>query len=802
MSESISDIPMVNIEIDGQEMQVEQGRMIIEAADDAEITIPRFCYHKKLSVAANCRMCLVELENGRKPMPACATPVAEGMKVFTKSKKALQFQKSVMEFLLINHPLDCPICDQGGECELQDVAMGYGKDVSRYNQGKRSVADKDIGPLIATDLTRCIHCTRCVRFGTEIAGQQEMGMLHRGEHSEIETFLDGNVESELSGNVIDLCPVGALTSKPYRYQARPWELQRMPSIAPHDCVGSNIYGHVRRGQCLRVTPRENESVNEVWLSDRDRFSYEALNNDNRATEPMIKRDGEWENVSWEEAFDHITSRLQKIHGESGPEALAAIASSSSTTEEFYLLQKLMRELGSNNIDHRLRRNDFTNDAGVIGLNGIDCRLEEIEDFDHILMVGGNVRMNQPLIHHRIRKATVNDDESSTSSINPQDFDFHCRRHHKWLVDNDDMPNALTQVVKAVVEMGAPKPSIPGLDALLASVDVSPDAKHIAEKLMKAEQSAVFIGQLALSNHQASLLMSLMVVLKQMVGAKGGLLTPGANSKGATQAGFLPCYGPAGQHLDKPGRNAKALLQEGAGLEAYFLLNSEPGLDSVQGDHASKALKAAQLVVSMTPFVTDYLKEVSTVILPVNAFAETSGSYTNVVGDVQTFQAISKAPGESRPAWKVIRVLANFLKRDGFDFLSSEEVAKELTEKLAAHDIASAALNFEGMHVAKSEAISAVRPIPIYAIDMLVRQAGSLQKTVLMQGKSCVQVSAELAKQHGLEDGDSALVSVGNQSLTCCVKVVSNLAPKTVSINQSVEALMSLGGDGKLELRKA
>src|SRR6478609_2735306 len=386
----------VNIEIDGNVIAVPANSTVIEAANRLGIYIPHFCYHKKLSIAANCRMCLVQVEKAPKPLPACATPVAEGMKVQTHSAAAIGAQKGVMEFLLINHPLDCPICDQGGECQLQDLAVGYGASNSRYEEEKRVVLHKDVGPLISME-----EMTRCVRFGQEVAGVMELGMIHRGEHSEITTVLGDTVDSEVSGNMIDLCPVGALTSKPFRYSARNWELSRRKSVAPHDSSGANLIVQVKSNRVMRVLPLENEAVNECWLADRDRFSYEALNSDERLTAPMLKQGGEWKQVNWQTALEYVANGLKQIKTDHGARSIGALVSPHSTVEELFLAGKLVRGLGSENIDYRLRNAQFAEREGVRWLGTSIASLSELQ---RVLVVGSNLRKDHPLFAQRIRQS--------------------------------------------------------------------------------------------------------------------------------------------------------------------------------------------------------------------------------------------------------------------------------------------------------------------------------------------------------------------------------------------------------------
>ncbi len=786
---SETDVPLVKVIIDGQELEVPQGVMIIEAADKAGITIPRFCYHKKLSVAANCRMCLVEVENGRKPMPACASPVSDGMKVFTKSKQAIAYQKAVMEFLLINHPLDCPICDQGGECELQDMAMGYGKDVSRYNQGKRVIEDHDIGPLIATDLTRCIHCTRCVRFGIEIAGLREMGMCGRGEHSHIGTFLQQSVDSEMSGNVIDLCPVGALTSKPFRYRARSWEMRQFDTVAPHDCVGSNVYAHVRRDQVMRVVPRENEQLNEVWISDRDRFSYEALQSAERLQQPMIKRDGEWEVVSWSDAFEHIIKRFDRIKNEHGVAAFGGLASQNSTTEELYVFQKLLRYFDCHNVDHRLRQQDFSQQNWQALMPTMDCTLQDIEDAEMIWGIGGDFRRDHPLVHHRIRQATHH--AAEICMTNPIDFNLRFKETVKQLVAFDDLVLAVASVLKAVLRY-VPEQTIvaDGLCAMLADVADDPRSEQIAEKLWQAEAPIILTGLLTAQHPQAAIIDTLVHMIKQLVGAKGGQLTDGANAAGAWLAGAVPHRGAAGEKVQK-GLNAAEMLRDG-GLKAFLLLNTEPELDSAHGVAAMEALSAAECVVALTPFVGEGLKACADVLLPIATFAETSGTYINALGDWQSFQGIVSPCGEARPAWKVLRVLANFMEFSGFDYTSTADILTEL-KKLQAETAFKPEIVKLPKALPKPQRVSKrVSIVPMYAADNVVRRAQALQQTQQAQTQAVVKISPATAIKHKLKEGDRVSVQQkDSDAVTLTISIDALLPDKNIVVPMALPETLAL-----------
>lgn len=795
----MSTTPMVKVTIDGRELEVPQGSMIIEAADNAEITIPRFCYHKKLSVAANCRMCLVEVSNSKKPLPACATPVADGMVVETRSPKALAAQKAVMEFLLINHPLDCPICDQGGECELQDTAMGYGKDVSRYNQGKRSVEDKDIGPLIQTDLTRCIQCTRCVRFGTEVAGMRELGMIHRGEHSEIATFMEQAVDSELSGNVIDLCPVGALTNKPFRYQARAWELQQYPIVAPHDCLGSNMFVHVRRGDVMRSVPRENEKINEVWLSDRDRYGIHSLNNDNRATTPMIKKKGKWLNVDWEEALDFVVDRLNVTRKMHGGDKIATLASASSTVEEFYLLQKLMRGVSSHNLDFRYDVQDFDYQYHVGNFAGIDVTLPEIADADFILVFAGDFRKDAPLLNHRIRSAALNG--AQIEIFNPYDLQLNFDHGHLHLSSFEEMSDILTHILQEVVKT---KPLTPSFMDELSHLTSTQNAKEFApliKALLSAERPIILGGQVLMAHPELSKFIGLMTALREAIGAKGGLLTSGANATGAWLAGYIPHRGAASRDLGVEGLASDKMLDPATGIKAYVLVNTEPGIESINPCKANAALDAADIVIAISAFNSDYLKEHSDVILPISAFTETSGSFVNVYGEWQSWQGVAQPKGEARPLWKVLRVLGNLFGLPGFDYGSNEDVLKELRAHLIHMKAMKSAVRIP-QSFKKSKGLKRIGVTAMYGTDIFTRQSLPLQNTDAMKNGYFIGISSEQANDLGVNAGDILSISQGEQSLKASCKIM-NMAKDHVFLPRALIQTEGFGeAFGEIELRRA
>ncbi len=744
---------LVTIEVDGKTLQARKGQMLIEVTDAAGITVPRFCYHDKLSIAANCRMCLVEVEKAPKPLPACATPVAAGMKVFTRSERARDAQKGTMEFLLINHPLDCPICDQGGECQLQDLSMGYGKDVSRYAEAKRIVPDKDIGPLISIDMTRCIHCTRCVRFGEEIAGVMEFGGVGRGEHMEIRTFLDRSVDSELSGNVIDLCPVGALTSKPYRYTARPWELVSRPSVSPHDCVGANLSVQTRQGRVMRVLPRVNEAVNECWLADRDRFSYEALNSDERLQVPMIRRDGKWEEVDWQSALEFTVTGLRKVIAAHGPQQLGALAAPSSTLEEFYLLARLARGLGSGNVDHRLRQTDFRDDAEAPDFPWLGQSLADLERLQAALLIGANPRKDQPLVNLRLRKAALTG--ATVMAVNPLDYVFNYRLGPKIIAAPHGMVQALTGIAVALgARQNADVPA--DVRALVAGGRPGDAEQAIAETLFGSENPAVLLGSSAGAHPQAATLRALAELIADLSSAKLGQL-PEANAAGAWIAGCVPSRGaPAGL-------NAGDLLR--TPRKAYVLLGLEPELDCLDGAAARAAMAAAEFVVMLTSFRPSIYKsgavEYADVWLPLAPFTETAGTFVNAEGRWQSFDPVTTPQGEARPGWKILRMLGTLLDLPGFEFNRVEDVRAEI----AAPATPSARLRAWSLPAPEA----APKPargqwqrfveVPMYRVDALVRRAPSLQNTADNPPPAARLNPAEAGKL-GLADGDPVSVTLG------------------------------------------
>jgi len=713
----------VNIEVDGKPVTARKGQMIMEVTDDIGTYIPRFCYHEKLSIAANCRMCLVEVERAPKPMPACATPVGEGMKVFTKSPAAISAQKATMEFLLINHPLDCPICDQGGECELQDLALGYGRDVSRYNEGKRVVKDKDLGPLVSTDMTRCIHCTRCVRFSQEIQGLQELGTIGRAEDMKISMYIETSVDHELSANIIDLCPVGALNNKPYRYSARAWEMERRQIVSPHDCVGSNMYAHVLRGTVKRIVPCENEEINETWLSDRDRFGYEGIYSNDRLLTPRVKKAGAWEDMDWGEALQLLAEKLQGIDAKK----IGILSSPGATIEEDFLLARLADHLGTPNIDHRIRQRDFSDQDDRPVFPYLGSSIADIETNGAVLVVGSNLRKEAPIIAHRVRKAALAGSQVSFVDNEAREYHFDVEHH---IHDG----GLVEQLAGIAVAAAGRKKLPPTLQALLNDVTPSKAQKSIAASLAAAERAQILLGLIAGRHQASSTLWALASVIGNMTGAAVGTLSEGANSAGACLAGVLPHRTTGGSATTDTGLHAGNMLD--GSLDALLLFAVEPDRDICSTDEAVAKLAGQKFVAALSSYDSQALQDTADLLLPIGTFAESAGTYVNCEGRWQSFNGIANSPGLARPAWKVLRVLGNLLDAADFEYQSSEEIRDKLAAILGAitpdntyvSDKPAGKLNGADDPAARID-------IPIYRTDAIVRRASALQLTPEAQRSS-------------------------------------------------------------------
>ena len=771
---------MVEIQLDGKKVEVPEGSMVMHAAEKAGTMIPHFCYHKKLSIAANCRMCLVDVEKAPKPMPACATPVTQGMIVRTKSDKAIKAQQSVMEFLLINHPLDCPICDQGGECQLQDMAVGYGKGASRYEEEKRVVFHKEVGPLISMEeMSRCIQCTRCVRFGQEIAGQMELGMVNRGEHSEITTFVNGTVDSELSGNMIDICPVGALTSKPFRYSARTWELSRRKSVSPHDSTGANLIVQVKNHKVLRVVPLENEAVNECWIADRDRFSYEALNSDARLTQPMVKQGGQWKSVDWTVALEYVANGLKNIKSQHGAASIGALASATSTSEELFLLGQLVRGLGSQNIDHRLRQSDFRVDVGAVRWLGLP--IAELSSVDRALVIGSFLRKDHPLFAQRLRQAARHGAQIMRVGAQAEDW---------ALPVGAEIVAAPSQWLSVLIEVAAAVATAKGVTAPLA-VQPGEQAQAIAEALLSGSKGAVLLGQAASAHPQAAELLSIANWIAAQTGASCGFLGDAGNQVGAQLVGALPGQG---------GLNAAEMLAKP--LKAYLLFNTEPVLDAANAAQAAKALAAAEMVVAFSPFQANV--EFADVILPIAPFTETGGSFVNAEGRVQSFHGVVRPLGETRPGWKVLRVLGNLLGLNAFTQESVEDVraAAGLNDAAKVSARLSNASSATPQLVAAPAGLQRIANVPLYATDSVVRRAPSLQATA-DAAAPLLAIGAALAAKLGVQAGAKVRVKQGEGSVVLPAAIDATLAADTVRVSAGCPETAALGAVfGTVSLERA
>ncbi|MHC3915578.1 NADH-quinone oxidoreductase subunit NuoG [Alcaligenes nematophilus] len=776
---------MVELTIDGIKVDAPEGSMVIQAAHDAGVYVPHFCYHKKLSIAANCRMCLVDVEKAPKPLPACATPVTNGMVVRTRSEKAIAAQKSVMEFLLINHPLDCPVCDQGGECQLQDLAVGYGGSESRYKEEKRVVAAKSMGPLISTEaMQRCIHCTRCVRTGEEIAGVQEVGMLNRGEHAEITTFVGRAVESELSGNMIDVCPVGALLSKPFRFNARTWELARRRSVSPHDSVGANLVLQAKMDKVLRVVPFENDEVNECWISDRDRFSYEGLYTEDRLTRPMVRGDdGQWREASWNDAMQTIVAGINAVREKFGADQLGCIGSATSTTEELALLARLGRALGTENVDFRLRQTDARLDGALAGVPWLGMPLTALNELDRVLVVGSFLRKDHPLMAQRLRQAVKRGAQVSfidSAADNPL-FNAIAGR---MTVAPSQLANSLAQVLVAVAK--AKDSAVP---AGLEGVQVSAEAQQIADSLVSGERVAILLGNMAVNSDQASVIAANANAIAQASGAKLGFLTAGGNTVGGYLANAVP---------GKGGLTAEQMLAQT--LRAYLVLNVEPALDSDLGERAVETLKSATFSVALTSY-RSAAEQWADVMLPVSPFTETSGTFVNAEGRVQSFKGAAAPVGDTRPAWKVLRVLGNLFQLDGFDDETSESV-RDSVMAAGVESRLSNQINLAASVLPAASGLERVADVPIYRSDALVRRSAPLQETPASAAPTARMAAATLA-QLGLADGDLVKVRSSQGEVSLPAQLDDTVALNSVRVATAFSETAALGSAfGQLTVERA
>ena len=714
---------LVNVEIDGKEVSGPKGAMIIELTDAAGCSVPRFCYHKKLSIAANCRMCLVDVEKAPKPMPACATPVMDGMKIYTRSKRALDAQRNVMEFLLINHPLDCPICDQGGECELQDVAMGYGRSVSRFTERKRVVADEDLGPLVATDMTRCIHCTRCVRFLDEIAGTTEMGGMGRGENTEISTYIGRSLASELSGNIIDVCPVGALTNKVFRFRARPWELIAKPSIGYHDCLGSNLWLHLRRGEMMRCVPRENEDINEVWLSDRDRYSHAGLKSEERLTQPMITQDGKLVPADWDTALNAAIEALKKVQDEHGGEQIGALIGGQSSTEELYLLQALIRGLGSDNIDHRLRQLDLSDSHRLPAAPNLGGSLADLAKAPAVLLIGSYPRHDQPILGHRVREAWKHG--ASIGSLHAVGFDSVYECDWDQLSAPSDFSKHLARLLVAAA--AASGTSLASDLGDLAAANPATDADHTFVAALSKPGARIVLGDFAVRHPQASLLRQLASHLGQLTGASVGEIADSANAVGAWQVGAVPHRLPGGAVANRAGMDAVEMIKQPR--RVYVLYGAEAPEDFALAGEAVSALAQADCVIAFSSYNHPTLAAHASVVLPIGLMPEIDATYVNAQGDAQRLHAAAKLPGESRPGWRALRALGGRMDIDGFDFSNLQTLQSELDGVLDNITEHSYRVDEVIAETPEDTGLEAAVVVSIYGADAVLRHAQPLQETV-------------------------------------------------------------------------
>lgn len=779
---------MIQVEIDGQKILAQEGDSIIEVADKHGIYIPRYCYHKMLSVAANCRMCLVEVDKSKKPVPACATPVSDGMKIFTQSQLALEAQRDVMGFLLINHPLDCPVCDQGGECELQDLAMGFGRAQSDYDQAKRAVQGPELGPLIQTFMTRCIQCTRCVRFGEEIAGKRELGVMHRSEHEAISVAIEGMMESEVSGNIIDICPVGALTAKPVRFTGRSWSYYEHPYIAPHDCIGSHVYMHTLRNdnaqtqRVMRVVPKEEPAINECWISDRDRFGFMGIHHTDRVTEPLLKIKGKWETVSWERLLSEVSDRLCAIKRSGSADHLAGLISPHTTVEEQYLFQKLIRQLGSNHVDSRLRTQDFSDQFNRPLQPGLGRSLESFAASDAIVVIGGDIRREQPVLICRLNQ-TQEEQERSIYLINSYDTEPTFQIADQSIVSRHELVPTVASLLGAVkVEKGEK------LSSDWAKITIRPEHTVWAKKLVAAKNPVIVLGEQVEALMQSSSLRACAFELAKTLGTELGEFTAGPNTAGAWFTGCVSHRGPLGGSVD-PGDNALDLFT-GSRKKAYFLYQVEPEYDSVVPAHALQALRDAELVIVASSFVTDEMKDYADFILPVATFAEMPGTFINIEGKAQSFKAATMPHGHVRPGWKVLRVLSNFCHLDGFEQRTIDEVRQEIH----AHSIVKASFTLKWDTAELKQGVSHLTRLSVHPAalaDSIARRSSALQETVLPNDRKAA-ANSKTASALGLTDGCQVRLKQGSSVIELALRIDDKLASQMIFVPAGIAETKGFG----------
>ncbi|MFK8026666.1 MAG: NADH-quinone oxidoreductase subunit NuoG [Gammaproteobacteria bacterium] len=777
---------LVTVTIDGVEVQAPRNAMLIEVADQVGVSIPRFCYHKHLSVAANCRMCMVEVEKAPKPLPACATPVSDGMKVYTRSELALDAQKGTMEFLLINHPLDCPVCDQGGECELQDVAMGYGGDVSRFNERKRVVRDKNIGPLVSTDMTRCIHCTRCVRFGSEIAGVSELGATGRGEFLEIGTYIEKSLSSELSGNVIDLCPVGALNAKPSRMKARAWEMVEQSNISAHDSFGSNLMMHTLRNEVIRVVPQENPDVNETWISDRDRFSYEGMYSDNRLTEVLEKNGDQWQSSQWSDALPSIAHTLKQYDAED----IGFLVSPNQSNEEIYLLQKLARALNIKNIDHRIHQIDFEHQQADPVFPWLGQSIADIENQEAILIIGSDLRSEQPMLAHKVRQAKARG--ASVFVINTHNCEFHMPLSGHFVVKPQDW---LAKLIDLLAELNShAKHKVPSeLEALISTGKVDNAMADIAKTLLNVERSSVLIGNLMQHHYEYSSLRAISYWLAQLTGSSFGYVSTASNTAGASMMGALPHRGVMSKALDESGMDYQQMVQ--SPRKVYVMFGLEAEWDCVLPAQTLSALNQADVVISINSFVTEAMREYCHWMLPVKCYAEAEGTKINLEGRWQSYSKVVDADEEIKDGWKILRMLADELALDGFDYMSIEDVRQEISQYVdESFEFSNELSSLPEVEVKRWEedVVFSTGAVPIYSIDPIVRNAASLRQAQDLD-ESIMMINHIDVEKHGLIDGKWVKVSQGEESGIFKCVINDNVQPGTVHIPRGLPRSEKLGG---------
>ena len=704
----------IKVTVDGIEHDATPGQMLIELTDQTGNYVPRFCYHEKLSIAANCRMCLVEVDNSRNALPACATPVSDGMVVHTKSKAAKTAQESTMEFLLINHPLDCPICDQGGECELQDLAYTYGKNNSRFDIQKQTKKNDDLGPLVSTDMTRCIMCTRCVRFGTEIAGIQELGTIGRGEDSNISTYVSSTVDHELSGNIIDLCPVGALNNKPYRYTDRTWELDQIESISPHDCVGSNIMIHKKNDIIRRIVPKNNPEINETWIADRDRFGFDGIYSDDRVKSAKLRVERKLRDVKLSEAIDRSVELIQS--SSTKDQSIGVLISPNLSTEEQYLLLDLCDQLGIKGIDYRPRQRDFSTDSANDFIPHMNIKLSDVDAMKNILVLGSDIRKETPILAHRVKKSA--DNGALVHVINSYESEYHFQVDQQIIAD--EWVNDMGLVLKAAINLT--KNSLPNniADHLDNIGEPSPIHEAIAASMCQ-DKSLIIIGIEAYSDSQYQMIRSYAHILSTICQTSLCEISEGSNMIGASIHGVV-------NKQENHTLNFSEIVHMKHDLLIMYGIEPE---DTIYQSELIECMESAKDLIVFTPYANEHFDQYADVIVPINTHYENNGSMINIELRNQSFINTLSLDVDQ---FTNIELLMSLYQGIGIQSVSVDEINDSVHKGIdiitsTEERISKIPENKQSIKASKKE----VR-FNMYNVDNILRRSQPLQKTKEVLGE--------------------------------------------------------------------